>query len=142
MKQILGNNANIGSNGTRMQLWQEVNGVLTKVGNANDIFNTLNEHLDANRPITVGVDHTPNKHPGNSDLTTDHFIVITGRGYDQSKGQYYYNYIETGRGSGNGAGATSDNNRLYYDPSTGKFTNHDGYIGGDGYKLTQIRPNK
>ncbi len=45
MKQILGNNANIGSNGTKMQLWKEVNGVLTKVGNVNDVFNTINTLL-------------------------------------------------------------------------------------------------
>jgi hypothetical protein len=142
MKQILGNTAKIGSSANIMQLWKEVNGTLTKVGNAKDVFNTLNDHINANRPIIVGVEHTPNKHPGNSDKTTDHFIVITGRGYDAAREQYYYNYAETGRTANNGAGATSDSNRLYYDSSVGTFDTDTGAAyGKKTYSLTQIRPN-
>jgi hypothetical protein len=64
------------------------------------------------------------------------------RGYDPSNGQYYYNYVETGRTSGRGTDATSDSNRLYYNSSTGAFTDSNGYCGTSGYKLTQIRPNQ
>ena len=142
MRQILGNNANIGSPTNIMQLWQEINGVMTNVGNINDVFNTLNAHLNANRPIIVGVNHTSNYHPGNNDETTDHFIVITGRGFDSDREQYYYNYVETARGVGRGNEATSDNNRLYYDSYTGMFINPNGFCGKEGYSLTQIRPNQ
>ncbi|GHT78338.1 hypothetical protein AGMMS50262_20860 [Bacteroidia bacterium] len=140
MKQILGNNANIGSSANVKQLWKEMNGVLTKVGDAKDIFNTLNDHLSSNHPIIVGVDHTANKHPGNSDKTTDHFIVITGRGYDSSTEQYYYNYVETGRTEGKGIEATSSSNRLYYNSSAGTFIDSNTYNKKE-YRLTQIRPN-
>jgi hypothetical protein len=140
MKQVLGNNANIGSSANIKQLWKEVNGVLTKVGDATDVFNTLNSHLDANRPIIVGVDYKLG-HPENSDQTTDHFIVIHGRGYDSAKGQYYYNYVETGRYAESANNAIADSNRLYYDSSEGTFTGKR-WKGDKTYKLTQIRPNK
>lgn len=142
MKQVLGNNANIGSSANVQQLWKEINGIMTKVGNANDVFNTLNSHLNANHPIIVGVDHTLGK-TYNADKTTDHWIVIIGRGYDDSRGQYYYNYVETGKGAGNGVGATSDSNRLYYDSSADIFkTDNRAAQGGRTYTLTQIRPNQ
>jgi hypothetical protein len=142
MKQILGNTAKIGSSANVMQLYlEDKNGALYKVGNAKDVFNTLNDHINANRPIITGVNHRDG-HPGNSDKTTDHFIVITGRGYDAAKGQYYYNYVETGRTVDNGAGATSDSNRLYYDSSVGTFKTEDKAAqGGKTYTITQIRPN-
>jgi hypothetical protein len=51
--------------------------------------------------------------------------------------------VETGRTSGNGAGATSDNNRLYYDSSNGTFKTDTGAAQGKKtYSVTQIRPNQ
>jgi hypothetical protein len=142
MRQILGSNANIGSSANEMQLWKEVNGELTKVGNANSIFNEINRHLAAGHPIEVGVDHDPGCPPGQHDGTTDHFVVITGRGYDTTKGQYYYNYVETGCGASNSSQATSDDNRLYYNTSTGTFTDYPAGAHNDlNYTLTHIRPN-
>jgi hypothetical protein len=143
MKQILGNNANIGSEKTKTQLWQDVNGTFTKVGNANDVFNTLNKHLDTDRPITVGVNYKRG-HPGNTDLTTDHFVVVTGRGYDIDRGQYYYNYIETARYPARAVDAiSSSGNRFYYDPNSGTFrTDIGGAYDDRTYSITQIRPNQ
>jgi hypothetical protein len=141
MKQILGNNANIGSAANVTQLWKEVNKVMTKVGNANNVSNTLNAHINANRPIMAGVNHSPG-HTGNNDGTTDHWIVITGRGYDSNMGQFYYNYVETGRYADSGAAATSDSNRLYYDSSSGTFVDNNARDGNKIYTLTQIRPNQ
>jgi hypothetical protein len=80
-------------------------------------------------------------HPGNSDKTTDHFIVIHGRGYDSAKGQYYYNFVETGRGYNAANDAISDSNRLYYDSSEGTFTGKR-WDGKKTYTLAQIRLNK
>ena len=74
---------------------------------------------------------------------TTHFIVIVGRGYDSSRGQYYYNYVETARGPGNGANAISDSNRLYYDTSNYTFQTDSSVAYRDKtYTITQIRPNK
>jgi len=140
MRIILGGNANIGSSANIMQLWKEINKVLTKVGDATVVFNTLNSHIDAMRPIEVGVDYEEG-HPGNSDKTTDHFVVIIGRGYDGEKKEYYFNYIETGRSINQRDAATSDKLRLYYDPNKGTFRDSSAK-GGRGYTVTQIRPNK
>jgi hypothetical protein len=141
MQTILGNNANIGSNATKIQLYLEnSNGLLYKVGDAGNVFNVLNSHIDNGRPIIAGVDHTSKQ--GINEGATDHFIVIIGRGYDTSIGQYYYNYVETARGPNNGVSANSDSNRLYYDSSIGTFVDTNTYIVDREYTLTQIRPNQ
>ena len=116
MMQLLGSNPTTGTT----QLWQEINGVMTLVGSANTVFNELNAHLDANRPILAGINYKPG-HTGNNDNTTDHWVVIIGRGYDAVRQQYCYIYVETGRWSTNPGAAVSNNNRLYYNLATGMF---------------------
>ena len=75
----------------------------------------------------------------NTDETTDHFVVINGRGYDENKGQYYFNFIDTGYGKYYVQTAFSDNNRLYYNPKENSFKS---YNNDDvEYILVQIRPN-
>ena len=139
MHQILGNNANIGSSNVYIQLYKEVNGKLTLDGNPNEIFNVLNAHLAVNHPIVVGVNHTIN-YGINNDKTTDHWIVVYGRGYDEEKREYYYNYIETGRTLPNKANVMDDSLRLYYDSEKGTFSGMS-WSGKRQYELTQIRPN-
>lgn len=114
------------------------NGNVTSTGNAKTVFDMINTHLDANRPIKVGVDY---KKGGNqSDHLTDHWVVVNGRGYDTAKQQYYFNYIETGRYKTSAKAAVGDN-RLYYNSGKGtisgsrwdrKFT----------YVINQIKTNK
>lgn len=144
MKQILGNNAYIGSSDNVIQLYEEIyiDGEWTLVGgsNANEGFNVLNEHLNQGRPITVGVNYEFGDNNENTDGTTDHFVVIYGRGYDENKEQYYFNYIETGRSKGNAQEAYSDNLRFYYNPNEGTFKGYDCY-GLEAFDLVQIRPN-
>ena len=75
----------------------------------------------------------------NTDETTDHFVVINGRGYDENKGQYYFNFIDTGYGINNVQTAFSVDNRLYYNPKENSFKS---YNNDDvEYILVQIRPN-
>ncbi len=139
MRILLGNNAIIES--SRITFFEEKNGLLIKTGDANAIFKTLNEHIDANKPIIGGVNHTIGLK--RNDGTIDHFIVIIGRGYDSVKGQYYFNYIETAKGASNATGATNDNLRLYYDSNDGTFTSKETHTHNKKkYTLTQIRPNK
>ena len=142
MHQILGNNANIGSPSTAVQLYKQLPSTdLVLKGNIEDIFKILNDHLDNNRPITVGVDRGQYT-IYNSDHATDHWIVIVGRGYDESKQEYYFNYIETGRYKSQAEGAMSDSNRIYYNPNDldGAFKGINWR--GKTYVITQIRPNK
>lgn len=140
LNEMLGNKTDKSSSANSLQLWQEISGKMTLVGDYKAVFYTINSHLSENRPILTGVDHSPG-HTGNRDGTTDHWIVINGRGYDEEKNQYYYTYIETGRSKEQASSATSENNRLYYDAKNGTFKDHDVYNGKE-YSLTQIRPNK
>ena len=105
----------------RYQLYKENGQSLQLVGDPKTAFEMMNESLEQNRPLLVGLDYKRGKSP-NSDGTTDHFVVITGRGYDETKQQYYYNYIETGRSKNQANAAASNSNRLYYDEQKGTFT--------------------
>ncbi|MBQ6792826.1 MAG: hypothetical protein IJO84_05605, partial [Butyricimonas sp.] len=73
----------------------------------------IDRHLEAGRPIMVGTSYELG-HPGNNDKTTDHFVVITGRGYDESKGMYYYTYMDSFT-TFYDIGCNTEINRLYYD---------------------------
>ena len=55
----------------------------------------IDRHLDAipPRPIMIGLNEKPRG--GVNEGTTDHFVVIIGRGYNTDKGKYYYTYIDT-----------------------------------------------
>ncbi|MDD4921381.1 MAG: hypothetical protein PHS30_02770 [Bacteroidales bacterium] len=108
--------------------------------NYNYAVSAIDRHLDEGRPIMVGVNHTI----GNTinEKTTDHLVVITGRDYDSSNGQYYYTYIETGRYASQAAAACdTNNNRFYYDPNTLSLTDDSVLKHDKGYTVTQVRPN-
>jgi muramidase (phage lysozyme) len=98
----------------------------------------LDEQLENDKPILVGVDHTYKYKGGfNNDLTTDHFIVIIGRGCDNNKPYYLFydvgtSYIDKG---------SSDENRLYVkdDYSLHGSTK---YTSKHTYTVSQIRKNK
>ena len=133
----------IGSSDNVIQLYKEtvIAGDTVLVGGYNSDygFNVLNDHLDENRPIMVGA-HYRYGYKGNDDETTDHFVVIYGRGYDENKEQYYFNYIETGRSKGKAQEAYSNNLRFYYNPNEGTFKGYNIH-GKKIYDLVQIRPN-
>lgn len=101
-------------------------------------INYLNEQLENDKPILVGVDHTYKYKGGfNNDLTTDHFVVIIGKGCDNNKPYYLFydvgtSYIDKG---------ASDENRLYVkdDYSLHGSTK---YTSKHKYTVSQIRKNK
>ena len=107
-------------------------------------INCIDEHLEQGRVIIVGVNHSITTIKQNGEYinegTTDHFVVVYGRGFDSTKGMTYYNYYEVGRSSK--TDGCDDNNRLYYD-------NHNFLLFDDSiyrkkaerYDVTQVRPN-
>ena len=104
-----------------------------------DFTGRVFRHLNANRPIIVGVNHTLNK--GYNEGTTDHWIVIVGRGYDTTQQQYYYTYMDTGRYA-TSDGCNMTNNRLYYDSKNYIFQDAKaGTNNNKKYDVTQVRPN-
>jgi hypothetical protein len=97
----------------------------------------LDSELDKDHPVQVGVDHDLNyKINNNSDHSTDHFIVIIGRGCENDKP--YYLFYDVGTSYEN-KGA-SDENRLYLDTSDYSLKGKTVY-NGNFYTVTQIRKN-
>ncbi len=134
----MGAQTNVGDLSHAYFIKKKINGRITSPGETKVAFDIINEHLDAGRPIKVGVDY---KDGGNrSDNLTDHWVVITGRGYDSEKEQYYFTYIETGRYKNQAHNAVSGN-RLYYDPKKDKISGYK-WTNQDIYNVVQIRPNK
>jgi len=139
------NISNYGSSAHVFKLTHEVNGVLTHYGN-NVVQNYKNaiacidRHLEAGRPIIVGVNYKIGK--GINEKTTDHFVVIYGRGYDSSTGYYYYNYYEVGRGNIT-FGYNDSSNRFIYEPSEPPYfyDPESNRIGRERYDVVQVRPN-
>lgn len=113
-------------------------GNLLESNSVKGAFDIINEHLNANRPIIVGVDYKKN---GNkSDGLTDHWVVVNGRGYDFARQQYYFIYIETGRYKSAASAAVGDN-RLYYDERKNVISGYK-WNGTDVYVVNQIRKNR
>lgn len=109
----------------------------------------LDQELEKGNPVLVGVRHSyrvvePDKskrvdgikYEKNYDNTTDHYVVVVGRGYENSK-RYFLFYevgtIKSDKGQ-------HDNNRLYVNDNT--ITGNPQHNTGREYTLTQIRGNK
>jgi RHS repeat-associated protein len=101
--------------------------------NANQGLIAINQSLQNGVPIIVGVNHTFGNNYNEG--TTDHFIVIIGRGYDQ--GRLYYRFFDVGTQRAN-MGA-SPMNRL--------FLQNNNTLSGvtqynqRRYTVSQVRPN-
>jgi len=105
---------------------------------ARKAINYLDKQLEMEKPILVGVDHTYKYKGGfNNDLSTDHFVVIIGRGIDD-KGEYYLFYEV---GTSYKAKGTSDNNKLYLQEDY-SLKGPTVYKPSHVYILTQVRENQ
>jgi RHS repeat-associated protein len=101
-------------------------------------FEKINSELEAGNPLLVGVNYNSgNSNPG-TDKTTDHFILLTGRGID-NKGNLYYTGFENVDSGVNSDGTSTSQNRFYLQ--------NDGTLQGgttyrSGMTITQVRPIK
>lgn len=100
----------------------------------------IDKHLEKQRPIIVGVNHTLNR--GINEGATDHFVVIYGRGYDENSKNYYYTYYEVGKGNVIN-GYNDKTNRFYYiDTEKPLFFDQSSERGDKArFDVTQVRPN-
>lgn len=94
-------------------------------------------------PVIVGVDYKPGAPSGNTDLTTDHFIVIVGAGSDNQGN--YFTFFDNG--TNNVAKGANPLNKLYYNDSTGLIKGQSSCTYSNGvlippYTVTQIRKSK
>ena len=138
---------NYGSSANVFKLMHEVNGVLQHYGsnvaqNYKNAIDCIDRHLEAGRPIIVGVNHTINYKGGINEGTTDHFVVIYGRGHDPETGRYYYNYYEVGKGNIM-YGYNDSANRFIYDPSDPPsfYDPESNRRDQTRYDVIQVRPN-
>ena len=92
---------------------------------AKDGIEYLDSELESGYPVLVGVDYEFDRkiklkdgtidYPNKTDFTTDHYIVIVGRKYDEKKDLYYLFY-DVGTypiNENNYKAGSNDNNRLY-----------------------------
>lgn len=132
---------NYGSSANVFRLVEEKNGVLSKWGsdpynNYENAIKCIDDHLNANRPIIVGVNHTPNLDLNEG--TTDHFVVITGRGYDPLLRLPYYTFMDNATSVVESG--CSDSNRFYYTTGNSLGGTSEAMKGVD-YTVSQVRPN-
>jgi hypothetical protein len=84
----------------------------------------------------VGLDYgTGNANP-NTDQTTDHFIVITGRGFDDQDNLYYTGF-ENVDGNVNADGTSTEANRFYLQED-GTLLGNTTY--NNNMTITQVKP--
>src|SRR5690606_3824138 len=56
-----------------------------------EALDIIHRTLEAGNPVVVGLDYQPG-HKGNSDKTTEHYVVIVGRGKDKNGTEYFRFY--------------------------------------------------
>jgi hypothetical protein len=96
----------------------------------------IDEQLEKNNPILVGVNHDLNYHgEKNNDHTTDHFVVIIGRDCDDN-GAFYIFYEVGTQYKKSGA---SDDNKLYI--LSNRIEGKTAYSSPKLYQVTQVRKN-
>ena len=105
--------------------------------NYKNAVDCINDHLEDDRPIIVGIDHSLGR--DYNDGTIDHFVLIVGSGYDEDTGENYYIYVETGT-SDLDTGVDPEDNRFYYDDEQGMFIDESDRLDREA-TITEVRPN-
>lgn len=141
-KEILKNYglSNYGSSAAVIQVMKlDANDIIKyNYENYQSLINCIDRHINNNRPIIVGIcvaQYTPTE---NHDRVTNHFVVVTGRGYDSEFQMYYYTYMETGTNDID-LGCNADKNRLYYDPDMDLYDTSN--YNDEQMQVTHVRPN-
>ena len=134
-----------GSSSNCIKLMSEKNKRLDYCGenpieNYKEAIDCIDRHLENDRPIIVGVNHTIGR--GINEGTTDHFVVIYGREYINK--HYVYFYYEVGK-SNVTHGYNDNENRFIYDisnPNKPQFYDEKSSRNdGARFDVIQVRPN-
>jgi len=102
-------------------------------------FRVINSELEAGRPLIVGLDGWPTSSNDITDMTSDHFIVLTGRGIDKN-GKLYFSGWENGWGTEADA-KNATYNRFYpqADGTLRGYTTEDPNEGTDSFPLNPTK---
>ena len=102
-------------------------------------IDAIHRSLESGNAIMVGVDYGKTKHDDNNqDKTTDHFIVIVGRGSDDN-GEFFTFYENAVNNKDKGTKIST--NRLYIQ-SDGTLKGKTSWSNKLTYIVTQVGPNK
>ncbi|MFC4263782.1 hypothetical protein ACFOWM_12875 [Ferruginibacter yonginensis] len=128
--------------GQTYQIYNENTGVNTTATNA--AIGYISGALQAGIPVVVGVDCRPGASVPSNDVSTDHFIVIVGMGYDVTNLKNYFQYYDCS--TYNRFLGTSSLNKLFITAngklegaSASPFANTSGF---HNYIVTQVRRSK
>ena len=93
--------------------------------------------------VMVGVDYEGNK--GYNDGTVDHFVVLSGYGFD-GDGNLYFEYVDTNRSASNYQYCYGDDFRFNYDSQeriliATRYTRYENGLSDGEYTITQYREN-
>ncbi len=137
-KEILSNYglpANSGNNVNPIITASQKDSSALKVVNFELGVKYLDNQLDLRKPIIVGLDDGRNE-KYNSDKTTEHFLVIVGRGCDN--GKKYYRFFDVG--TKHLSKGTRETNRLFV-KETEQLIQGDHPDGTKTYTVAQVRRN-
>ena len=94
-------------------------------------------------PIMVGVNHPYSglyRCSGNTPKSTNHYIVIVGKGFDKIKNQFYYYFYEVG--TDDEKKGKNKNNRLYINGKKNMLIGKpSSKIDNEYYRVTEVRKN-
>jgi hypothetical protein len=96
----------------------------------------LHSSFDADMPFLIGVNRQFGN-VGNSNLATEHFVIMIGRIYDSSTGHYIYRFADVG--TNHKDKGMSLLNKLEYNPNNGLIQGHSAYCPNVVYTLTEVR---
>ncbi|MDR1182407.1 MAG: hypothetical protein LBL13_10570, partial [Bacteroidales bacterium] len=134
----------------------DCDGLTGKVAEFKEAVGIIDKSLKEHKlPIMVGVHHpTPmkdkygliigweDKCSSNTPGITNHYIVVTGKGYDKIRQQYYYLFYEVGTSDPNKG--KSANNKLYINDNNSLIEGKTAYMtnySGNYYTVTEVRKN-
>jgi hypothetical protein len=134
----------------------DCSGLTGKITEFKEAIRIIDKSLKEHKlPIMVGVQHpTPikdkdgliigweDKCSSNTPGITNHYIVVTGKGYDKIRQQYYYLFYEVGTSDPDKG--KSANNKLYISDNNSLIEGRTAYItdySGNYYTVTEIRKN-
>lgn len=136
---------NFGSSTNVFKLMHEVNGELKHYGenikeNYKNATECIDRHLKNGRPIIVGVNYIINR--GINEGSTDHFVVIYGKGFDKKLNKYYYTYYEVGKTSATEVYNNEKNKFIFEDGKIPYLYDLESSLKNNArFDITQIRPN-
>jgi len=98
----------------------------------------IDEQLEQGYPVLVGVDHKSGS--PNTDKTTDHFVVIVGRGCTDNEAFYYFYEVGTEQMEGGVNKGKLDGNKLYVS-TDGSLRGTPYHNPNRNYIVSQVRKN-